>query len=253
MNVLTPERARALGIPIEALQPTAASRALARRMGLAEPEKGEIRTQHRETVEDSPRDPAAASEAGRAARGRGNQAEIEVLEACRWYRARRVAQVDKVPTAVTHIRTDPGMKEGFFVGSYTPRDPRDGSPVDFVGLAKLHGRTVAVRIEVKSSSTGRVPLSRHGEPILPAHQVADLEFAAELGAVAGVLMRTGGLWTWWPWRLWVRVVRQAQDRKQASLHQVEVRALGTACTRLPCGGPDWLAAVEATEMKGEFR
>ena len=90
---ITPEQARTMGIPVDALRPTAASRDLARKMGLQHPGKEEMRVQHRETVEDRPRNPEAseASEKGRAARGRGDQAELEVLEACRWLMSGRIS------------------------------------------------------------------------------------------------------------------------------------------------------------------
>lgn len=253
---LTPEQGRKLGLEVatptirpdlqEAFDSANAHlRGASKRSG-----KQEVASQAAENIEVSPRVSAARAQ-GATARQEGQQAELEVLESCRWYRARHLAQVDKVPTAVTRHRVDPGLREGWFVASYTPRDVRDGCPVDFVGAARIGGRCRPVRLEVKTSSTGRLPLARHGEAILPAHQVADLELADELGAVAGVLARAAGTWWWWPWRVWVAAVRRAEGLGQASLHQAEVRALGVACGRLPCGGPDWLAAMEAVERKGE--
>lgn len=244
---MNPSRARDLGIPEAALQPTEASKAMAARLNQATDAetRSELqgwRAQAAEIKGDRGRTEAAR---GRSAQAAGQQAEAEVLAACRWYRAAGLALLDKIPTPVTRHKTAPGMRPGWFVGSYTPRDPRDGAPVDFTGVALVGGAARALRIEVKSSATGHLPLSRHGEPILPPHQVADLELGDTLGATAGVLGRVALVWWWWPWRVWAAEVARALAAGHASLHAADVARSGIRCEVLPGGGPAFLAAVEA--------
>jgi hypothetical protein len=250
---MNPRRARDLGIPEGALLPTAASKALAARMGMAQDpapicagpevrsEPPGWRAQAAEIKGDRGRTDA---DRGRSAQASGQQAEAEVVAACRWYRAAGLALLDKVPTPTTRHKAPAGLRPGWFVASYTPRDPRDGAPVDFTGVALVGGVARALRIEVKSSGTGHLPLARHGEPILPPHQVADLELGDTLGATAGVLARVARVWWWWPWRVWAAEVRSAQARGQASLHAADIARAAVRCATLPTGGPAFLAAIE---------
>lgn len=192
---------------------------------------------------------------GARAQASGAQAEDDVIAANRLYRAREVAQVDKVPTAIVRHRANPKtLRPGQFIASYAAIDPLDGAPVDFVGHAIIGGQLRPIRIEVKSSSTAHLDLDRRpGSPILPAHQVKDLDLALRLGAVAGVLARIttkargaqpARRWFWIPMARWIEAVRAAEAAGQASLHQADIERVGAECLCLPHGAPDWLGAVE---------
>lgn len=202
--------------------------------------------------------PAAAANGRRRASLRaqagGASAEGEIIAANRLYRVRRVAQVDKIPTATVRHAAHRGLRPGTFIASYAALDHRDGAPVDFVGHAIVAGQLVPVRIEVKSSSGANLPLARRpGSPTLAPHQRNDLALALAMGAVAGVLVRTARKprgrpatrhWFWIPMGAWVDAVDAADASGQASLHAADIERVGIECASLPGGAPDWLAAVE---------
>lgn len=172
---------------------------------LAERERG--RTKHRQ--------------AGRTARRAGESHEERILAAAR----RAGVDLRKMPTPVRMV--GPKGPGGAFLAVY-----ESGAGCDFRGV--LPGGRALV-MEAKGASTASLPLARKdGGPTLSRTQRDELEGAAQLGAVAGLLIRvqpaSGEVWVWLPVAAYVAAEAAALAEGRRSLSaEAMVAAGGVRC------------------------
>lgn len=120
------------------------------------------------------------------------------------YRVAGIADIDKIPTPIRQLaRAYKDKGTGglmVFRATWAARSTVDYGGV--LGVGRQRGR--AVRIEVKSTVSDRVPLSSVRE-----HQAASLDRTEKLGGFAAILvMIPAGVWIV-PWDSWAAVGRKS--------------------------------------------
>ncbi|MDT2752919.1 Holliday junction resolvase RecU [Enterococcus thailandicus] len=122
----------------------------------------------------------------RANNNRGRQLEDLIVLACKYYRSKGIAEIDKTPEP---FRTTKTNRDGTFSGRFTGH-----AQPDFQGTIK-GGQSIV--FEAKATSTDKLKQS-----VLSAEQANRLASHYYLGAICGICCSIGKTYAFVPWSAW---------------------------------------------------
>lgn len=117
---------------------------------------------------------------------KGKQLEDAISLACKYYRSKEIAMIEKTPEP---FRTTKTNRDGTFSGRFT-----GNAQPDFQGTL-AGGRSIV--FEAKATSTDRLKKS-----VLTPEQSDQLQLHYDLGAISGVCCNIGKTYAFVPWLRW---------------------------------------------------